>query len=136
MMDAIESAIPTPQVEIIVQCRARRQVFRNRSPLTAGRENVHQTVHHLAHDHRALVARMAKKLKLQESRVVISSERGLAAHRRLRFFERSVVPIVVRRANGGRRMEWARILAYITGTVDQDRSCCCGMSIWLLKTGS
>src|SRR5450759_4191785 len=64
--------------------------------------------------------RMAKKLKLQESRVVISSERGLAAHRRLRFFERSVVPIVDRRANGGRRMEWARILAYITGTVDQE----------------
>src|SRR5450830_1343359 len=63
---------------------------------------------------------MAKKLKLQESRVVISSERGLAAHRRLRFFERSVVPIVDRRANGGRRMEWARILAYITGTVDQE----------------
>src|SRR5665811_1826307 len=63
---------------------------------------------------------MAKKLKLQESRVVISSERGLAVHRRLRFFERSVVPIVDRRANGGRRMEWARILAYITGTVDQE----------------
>src|ERR1035437_7969760 len=65
-------------------------------------------------------SRMAKKLKLQESRVVISSERGLAADRRLRFFERSVVPIVGRRANGGRRMEWARILAYITGTVDQE----------------
>src|SRR5659263_399988 len=63
---------------------------------------------------------MAKKLKLQESRVVISSERSLAAHRRLRFFERSVVPIVDRRANGGRRMEWARIMAYITGTVDQE----------------
>src|SRR5450759_4593171 len=46
-------------------------------------------------------SRVAKKLKLQESRVVISSERGLAAHRRLRFFERSVVPIVDRRANGG-----------------------------------
>src|SRR5450759_5043196 len=68
----------------------------------------------------AIRPRMAKKLKLQESRVVISSERGLAAHRRLRFFERSVVPIVGRRANGGRRMEWARILAYITGTVDQE----------------
>jgi len=31
-------------------------------------------------------------------------------------------------------MDWARILAYITGTVGQ--SCCCEMSIWLLKTGS
>jgi hypothetical protein len=29
-------------------------------------------------------------------------------------------------------MEWARILAFITGTVDQELLC--GMSIWLLKT--
>src|SRR5674476_712546 len=63
---------------------------------------------------------MAKKLKLQESRVVLPSRRGLAAHRRVGFCGRSVVPIVGRRANGGRRMEWARILAYITGTVDQE----------------
>src|SRR5665811_324631 len=40
--------------------------------------------------------------------------------RPLGFLGRSVVPIVDRRANGGRRMEWARILAYITGTVDQE----------------
>src|SRR5262249_8685912 len=33
MMDEIERAIPTPQVEIIVQGRARRQVFRDRSHL-------------------------------------------------------------------------------------------------------
>ena len=56
MMDAVERAIPTPQVEIIVQCRARWQVFRDRPPLTAGRQNIHQAVHHLAYDHRALVA--------------------------------------------------------------------------------
>ncbi len=31
-------------------------------------------------------------------------------------------------------MDWARILAYITGTVDQN--CFCVMSILLLKTGS
>src|SRR6476619_2721674 len=34
MMYEIESAIPTPQVEIIVQRRARRQVFRDGPPLT------------------------------------------------------------------------------------------------------
>ena len=56
MMDEIERAIPTPKVEIIVQCRARRQVLRDGSPLTAGRQNVHEAVHHLTHDHRALVA--------------------------------------------------------------------------------
>src|SRR3954469_16207726 len=56
MMDEIERAIPTPQVEIIVQGRAWRQVFREGPPLTAGRENVHEAVHHLTHDHRALVA--------------------------------------------------------------------------------
>jgi hypothetical protein len=29
-------------------------------------------------------------------------------------------PFADRRTNGGRLMEWARILAYITGTVDQE----------------
>jgi hypothetical protein len=29
-------------------------------------------------------------------------------------------PYADRRANGGRLMEWGRILAYITGTVDQE----------------
>src|SRR5450756_1343626 len=29
-------------------------------------------------------------------------------------------PFADRRTNGGRRMEWARILAYITGTVDHE----------------
>jgi hypothetical protein len=48
------------------------------------------------------VPRMAKKLKLPESRVVIPSRLSLAARRRLRFFWRSVVPIVHRRAKGGR----------------------------------
>lgn len=55
-MYEIERAIPTPQVEIIVQRRARRQVFRDRPPLTTGGENVHEAVHNLAHDHCALVA--------------------------------------------------------------------------------
>src|SRR5450830_1580510 len=64
--------------------------------------------------------RRVKKLKLQERRAVIPCRRSLAACRPLGFLGRSVVPIVDRRPNGGRRMEWARILAYITGTVDQE----------------
>ena len=56
MMYEIERAIPTPQVEIIVQRRARRQVFRDSPPLTTGGENVHEAVHNLAHDHCAFVA--------------------------------------------------------------------------------
>ena len=31
-----------------------------------------------------------------------------------------MAPIADRRANGGRLMDWARILAYITGTVGQE----------------
>src|SRR5271155_3673285 len=56
MMYEIERAIPTPQVEIIVQRRARRQVFRDGSPLTTGGENIHEAVHNLAHNHCAFVA--------------------------------------------------------------------------------
>ena len=55
-MDEIERAIPTPQVEIIVQGRARRQVFRDGPPLTSGGENIHEAVHNLAHDYCAFVA--------------------------------------------------------------------------------
>ena len=55
-MYEIERAIPTPQVEIIVQRRARRQVFRDGPPLTTGGENIHEAIHNLAHDHCAFVA--------------------------------------------------------------------------------
>ena len=56
MMNEIESAIPTPQVKIIIQRRARRQVFRDGPPLTTGGENVHEAIHNLAQDHCAFVA--------------------------------------------------------------------------------
>src|SRR5450759_330638 len=36
------------------------------------------------------------------------------------FLGRSMEPFADRRTNGGRLMEWARILAYITGTVDHE----------------
>jgi hypothetical protein len=46
------------QSQSVYRCCAyrasRRQVFRDRAPLTGGRENVHQAVHPPPHDHRAL----------------------------------------------------------------------------------
>jgi hypothetical protein len=56
MMCEIERAIPTSPIEIIVQRRARRQVFRDRPPLTTGGENIDEAVHDLAHDQCAFVA--------------------------------------------------------------------------------
>src|SRR6516165_10156276 len=55
VMDAIERAVPAPQIEIIVQGRAWRQVFWNRAPLAARAQDVHQTVSNLAQVHRALI---------------------------------------------------------------------------------
>src|ERR1035437_10119655 len=69
---------------------------------------------------RELRTRVPKKLKLQERRAVIPSRRSLAACRPLGFFRAIKGALADRRTNGGRLMEWARILAYITGTVDQE----------------
>src|ERR1700688_4434193 len=49
VVDSLQCAVICPQIEIVVDRAFRRQVFRNRAPLTAGRENVHQAVHHLPH---------------------------------------------------------------------------------------
>jgi diadenosine tetraphosphatase ApaH/serine/threonine PP2A family protein phosphatase len=54
-MDGVERAVPAPQIEIIVQARAWRQVFRDRAPLAARAQDVHQTVDNLAHVHRPLI---------------------------------------------------------------------------------
>src|SRR5216684_14912 len=54
VVDSFQCAVIGPQIEVVVDRAFRRQVFRDRAPLTAGRENVHQAVHHLPHDHRAL----------------------------------------------------------------------------------
>ncbi len=56
MVDALQCAVIGPQIKIIVDRAFRRQVFRHRTPLTASRQNVHEAVHYLAHDHRALAA--------------------------------------------------------------------------------
>src|SRR5450759_4837287 len=64
--------------------------------------------------------RVAKKLKLQERRAVIPSRRSLAACRPLHFFEAINGALCGSADKWGRLMEWARILAYITGTVDHE----------------
>src|SRR6202007_3187626 len=56
VMDAIERAVPSPQVKIVVHGAARRQVLRHRSPLATGAQHIHQAIDHLAHIDRALVA--------------------------------------------------------------------------------
>jgi hypothetical protein len=44
------------QIEIVEQRAARRKIFRDRSPLTARTQNVHQPIDHVAHDNRPLAA--------------------------------------------------------------------------------
>src|SRR4030088_2241847 len=44
VMDSFPCAVIFPQIEVAVDRTFRRQVFRNRAPLTAGRQNVHQAV--------------------------------------------------------------------------------------------
>src|ERR1700689_4334977 len=53
-MDAFQGAVIRPQIEVAVDRAFRWQIFRDRAPLTAGRENVHEAVHYLSHDHRPL----------------------------------------------------------------------------------
>ena len=63
--------------------------------------------------------RMAKKLELQESLAVISI--GVVSPRVVRYVFWGDQWCPLRTAGQmGELMEWARILAYITGTVDQE----------------
>src|SRR5439155_8024255 len=56
VMDAIQRAVVAPQVEIVEQCAAWWQVFRDRTPLASRAQNIHNPVHHFAHLDMALVA--------------------------------------------------------------------------------
>ena len=49
-MKAVERAVIAPEVKIIMQRRARRQVLRNRPPLAACAQDIHQPV-----DQRAII---------------------------------------------------------------------------------
>jgi hypothetical protein len=55
-MDALQRSVPTPEIEIIKQRAAWRKVFRDRTPLAARAQNVHDAVHHCAHIDVASVA--------------------------------------------------------------------------------
>src|SRR5882724_2652181 len=56
MVNAIESAIPIPEVEITMHRAAWRQILRDGAPLAARGKHVHQAVHDVPHDHRPLAA--------------------------------------------------------------------------------
>ena len=79
-MDPIERAVPTPQIKIIVQRRAWRQVFRDRPPLATGAQDVHQAVDDLAQLHRSLVAAALgwRNMRLDQRPLLVSQVRGIA----------------------------------------------------------
>ncbi len=56
VVDTIERTVPAPQIEIIVDCRARWQVLGNRPPVAAGAQDIHQAIDDFAHVHRSPVA--------------------------------------------------------------------------------
>src|SRR2546429_9621323 len=56
VMDAIQRAVVAPQVEIVEQCAAWWQVFRDRTPLASRAQNIHNPVHPFAQLDMALVA--------------------------------------------------------------------------------
>ena len=55
-MDALQRAVPTPEIEVVEQRAAWRKVFWDRSPLTTRAQNVHHPIDHVAHDNRSLAA--------------------------------------------------------------------------------
>ena len=55
-MDAVQRAVLVPSAKIIVHRAARRQVLRQRSPLAASAENIHDSIDHAPLVHRPLVA--------------------------------------------------------------------------------
>src|ERR1019366_6281306 len=56
VVDSFQCTLICPQIEVAIDRAFWRQVFRDRAPLTAGRENVHQAVHHLPHYYRPLAS--------------------------------------------------------------------------------
>src|SRR3989442_9185073 len=60
-MDALQRAIPGPQVEIGPHCALRRQVFGQRLPLAACPKHVENSVQNLAHVDRALAAALLSR---------------------------------------------------------------------------
>ena len=79
-MDPIERAVPAPQIKIVVQRRAWRQIFRDRPPLGTGAQDVHQAVDDLAQIHRSLVAAALgwRNMWLDQRPLLVGEVRGIA----------------------------------------------------------
>jgi hypothetical protein len=60
-MDPIQRPIVIPTAEIVIDCAARRQIFRQRRPLAARAEDVHHPVHHRSHIDRSLIAALLRR---------------------------------------------------------------------------
>jgi hypothetical protein len=56
VVDALQRPIIIPATKIVVDRAARRQVFRQRRPLTTGGEDIHDPVHNRSHVNRSSVA--------------------------------------------------------------------------------
>lgn len=56
MVQTIECTVMLPAAEVVIHRAARRQVFRDRTPLATRSKNIHQAVHDLAYIHRSLIA--------------------------------------------------------------------------------
>jgi hypothetical protein len=80
VLDPIERAVPAPQIKIILQRRAWRQVFRDRPPLATGAQDVDQAVDDLARIHRSLVAAALGwwNMRLDQRPLLVAQVRGIA----------------------------------------------------------
>ena len=75
VMNSLQRAIPTPAVEVVIHRAACRQILKDRTPLTAGAEDVHQPVHHLAEVDRALgSARLGRRDERRDLRPLITGQ--------------------------------------------------------------
>src|SRR6185312_12893666 len=54
VVNSFQCAVIGPQIEVVIDRAFRRQVFRDRQPLTSSRENLHEAVHYLPYVHGAL----------------------------------------------------------------------------------
>src|SRR5258707_2598614 len=79
MVDAIESAVATPQYKIVMYRALRRKVLGQGAPLTPRAQDIHDPVHHLPDINRSFVA----------------AGLGGRAHRRdmLPFLVRQITPV-------------------------------------------
>jgi hypothetical protein len=97
-MNALQRAVPLPQVEIVVDRALRRPVLRHRLPLTAGREHIKNTIQHFAHitpcagARRAWLAGSAAQSASIPPRSDRSITQALAARRQMVFLRPHVAP--------------------------------------------